>query len=48
MTKTMGIAVGDVSNNYPQQNQIASNKKQIKVKGFHTLIIYNLSSRQVH
>ena len=26
-------------NNYPQQNQIAINKNQIKVKDFHTLII---------
>ena len=39
MTETMVIAVGDVPNSYPPQNQIAVNKKQIKVKGFHTLII---------
>ena len=47
MTETVGIAVGGVSNDYPQQNQIAINKKQIKVKDFHTLINHS-SSRQVH
>ena len=40
MTETVGIAVCGVSNvTGPQQNQIAINKKQIKVKDFHTLII---------
>ena len=39
VTETVGIAGSGVSNNYPQQNQIAINKNQIKMKDFHTLII---------
>ena len=39
MTETVGIAVGGVSNNYPQQNHIPINKEQIKVKDFHTLTL---------
>ena len=36
VTGTLGIAVSGVSNNYPQPNQIAINKNQIKMKDFHT------------
>ena len=36
VTKTVGTAVSGVSNNYPQQNRIAINTNQIKMKDFHT------------
>ena len=40
MTETVGNAVGDFPTiTGPQRNQIAVDKKQIKVKDFQTLII---------